>query len=388
MDIKSIAAKYESYVIEMRRHFHAHPEVSLHEVETGKRIREELTKMGVEWRDCGTGNGVLATIRGAKPGKTILLRGDMDGLAVQEETGAEYASQNPGVMHACGHDCHTAMMLTAAQILKDLKDELCGTVVLAYQPAEEVAVGARDMIADGALEGVDACFGIHVWADVESGRVSLEAGPRMAAADQFMIRVKGKGSHGAAPHQGLDAAVAVAAMVGNLQTIVSREIDPAQPAVVTVGRLEAGTRWNVVAEYGSVEGTARCFDPGVRAHLRSSIERIMKATAESYRVEAEMEWIPLVPPTINDAHISAVAEGAARKVMGENAPVLSEKTSGGEDFAYFMEKVPGAIALLGIRNEACGATWPQHSGHFCVDETALLKGAMLYAQTAADFNAE
>ena len=388
MDIKSIAAKYEDYIIEMRRHFHAHPEVSMHEVETGKRIREELTKMGVEWRDCGTGNGVLATIRGAKPGKTILLRGDMDGLAVQEETGTEYASQNPGVMHACGHDCHTAMMLTAAQILKDAKDELCGTVVLAYQPAEEVAFGAKDMIADGALDGVDACFGIHVWADVESGRVSLEAGPRMAAADQFMIRVQGKGSHGAAPHQGLDAAVAVAAMVGNLQTIVSREIDPAQPAVVTVGRLEAGTRWNVVAEYGSVEGTARCFDPGVQAHLKSSIERIMKATAESYRVEASMEWIPLTPPTINDAHMSDVAAAAARKVMGENAPVLSEKTSGGEDFAYFMEKVPGAIALLGIRNEACGATWPQHSGHFCVDETALLKGAMLYAQTAADFNTE
>ena len=388
MDIKSIAAKYDSYVIEMRRHFHAHPEVSGQEVETGKRIREELTKMGVEWRDCGTGNGVLATIRGAKPGKTILLRGDMDALTVQELTGAEYASQNPGVMHACGHDCHTAMLLTAAQILKDMKDELCGTVVLAYQPAEEIAVGAKDMIADGALDGVDACFGIHIWASVEAGKVSVEPGPRMASADCFKIKLEGKGSHGAAPHEGIDTVVAVAAMVNNLQTIVAREMDPAQPTVLTVGRIEAGSRWNVVAGHGYLEGTTRCFQPDIQAHFKDSIQRIMKTTAETYRVNAELEWIPLVPPTINDAHMSAVAEGAARKVMSEDAPVLSEKTSGGEDFAFFMEKVPGAIALLGARNEACGAVWPQHSDHFCVDESVLLKGAMLYVQTAMDFNAE
>lgn len=387
MDIKAIAAQYEQYVIEMRRHFHAHPEVSGQEVETSKRVKEELDKMGIAWRPCG-GNGVLATIQGAKPGKTILLRGDMDGLAVQEETGAEYASQNPGVMHACGHDCHTAMMLTAAQILKDMKDDLCGTVKLAYQPAEEIATGAKAMIADGAMEGVDACFGIHVWADVEAGKVSVEAGPRMASADQFIIKVQGKGSHGAAPHQGIDAAVTVSAMVNNLQSIVAREIDPAQPAVLTVGKMGAGSRWNVVAEYGFLEGTTRCFDLGVQAQFEEAIERVAKTTAESYRAQAEVEYIKLVVPTINDAHISAIAENAARKIMGPDAPVLSEKTSGGEDFAFFMQKAPGAIALLGIKNEACGAIWPQHSGHFCVDESALINGAMLYVQTAMDFNAE
>lgn len=388
MDIKAIAAQYEQYVIEMRRHFHAHPEVSGQEVETSKRIKEELDKMGVEWRPCG-GNGVLATIRGAKPGKTILLRGDMDALAVQEETGAEYASQNPGVMHACGHDCHTAMMLTAAQILKDVKDELCGTVVLAYQPAEEIAVGAKAMIADGAMEGVDGCFGIHIWADVPAGHVSLEAGPRMASADQFTIKIQGKGSHGAAPHQGIDAAVIASAIVNNLQSIVSREIDPAKPAVVTVGRMDVGSRWNVVAEYGMLDGTFRCFDPETRAYLSEAIERIAKTTGEAFRA-ASVEYIlnPLVPPTVNDAHMSDLAAGAAKKVMGEDAPILSEKTSGGEDMAYYMELVPGAIALLGGGNPECGAIWPQHSGHFCIDESALIKGAMLYAQMAADFNAE
>ena len=388
MDIKSVAAQYEQYVIDMRRHFHAHPEVSGQEVETSKRIKEELDKMGVEWRQCG-GNGVLATIRGAKPGKTILLRGDMDGLAVQEETGAEFASRNPGVMHACGHDCHTAMMLTAAQILKDMKEDLCGTVQLAYQPAEEIAVGAKAMIADGALEGVDACFGIHVWANVPAGHVSVEAGPRMASADQFTINIQGKGSHGAEPHRGIDAAVIASAIVNNLQSIVSREMDPADPAVVTVGRMDVGSRWNVVAEYGMLDGTFRCFSPEIRAHLSDSIERMAKATGETFRAaKVEYRINPLVPPTVNDAHISAIAEGAARKVMSEDAPIRSEKTTGGKDFAYFMEKVPGAIALLGIQNEACGAIWPQHSGKFTVDETALINGAMLYVQTAMDFNAE
>ena len=280
------------------------------------------------------------------------------------------------------------MLLTAAQILKDMKEDLCGTVKLAFQPAEEVATGAKSMIADGALEGVDACFGMHVWADVEAGKVSVEAGPRMAAADCFKVEVTGRGSHGAAPHQGIDAVVAVSAMVSNLQTIVSREVDPAQPAVVTVGAISAGTRWNVVAEHGHLEGTARCFSPEVRDQYKKAIERIVSTTAETFRVDAKMEWIPLVPPTINDAHISAVAEAAARKVAGPDAPILCEKTSGGEDFAYFMEKVPGAMAFLGIRNESIGAVWPNHSGKFCVDEPSLLKGAMLYAQVAMDFNAE
>ena len=387
MDIKQVAEQYAEYVIALRRHFHAFPEISEHEVETGKYIRNELTNMGVEWRPCGKGNGALATIRGGKPGRTILLRGDMDGLSVQEETGAEYASRNPGVMHACGHDCHTAMLLTAARILKDVQEELPGTVVLAYQPAEEVGGGAKDMIADGALSGVDGCFAIHVWADVEAGKVSVEPGPRMASVDQFRISVTGKGSHGAAPHQGIDAAVAVCGMVTSLQSVVSREIDPAQPAVLTVGIVSAGTRFNVVAEHGYIEGTTRSFCPEVREQLKTAIERVVKSTADGYRVRAELEWLTPVPPLLNDTHMACVAKRAARTVMGEDAPVPGEKTSGGEDFAYFLERVPGAIAWLGIHNEACGAVWPQHSGRFCVDESVLLKGAMLYAQTAVEFNA-
>lgn len=388
MDIKQAAEAAKSYIIEQRRWFHQHPEVSEKEFESCKHIRAELDKMGVEWRPCGLETGTLATIHGAKPGKTILLRGDMDGLTVQEETGLEYASEVPGVMHACGHDCHMSMLLTAARILNEVKDDLCGTVRLAFQPAEEVATGARSMIAQGALDGVDACFAQHVWAEVEAGKISIEAGPRMAAADWFLIDIQGKGSHGAAPHQGIDAATASAAMVEAIQTIVSREVDPNQPAVMTVGVVNVGTRWNVVPEYSHIEGTARCFDPGVRQLLEDALRRIVKSVAETYRVDARLEWRYIVPPTVNDPAISALAANAAKKALGPDALTPYDKTNGGEDFAYFMEKVPGAVAFLGIRNEECGAVWVNHSGHFCVDESALIDGAKLYAQVAMDFNAQ
>lgn len=388
MSISEIAAKYEDYVIEKRRYFHMNPEVSSQEYNTSKTVKEELDKMGIPWQPCGMETGVLATIQGSKPGKTILLRGDMDALTVQELTGAPYASKNEGVMHACGHDCHTAMLLGAAHILNDMRDELCGTVKLAFQPAEEIARGALPMIEQGALEGVDACFAIHVWATMESGKLSLEAGPRMASADEFHISIKGKGCHGAQPEEGVDAVLATAATVMNLQSIVSREISPMDPAVVTVGSIKAGTRWNVVAEDSYLTGTVRCFSNAVWESIPAMVERVVKTTAETYRAQADLEYIRLVPPTVNDASIAAIGRAAAKKVMGEDCLADCPATTGGEDFAYFMQKVPGAMALLGIRNEACGAVYPNHSGNFCVDESQLIKGAMLYAQTAMDFNAK
>ena len=221
MNIKEVAAKYADYQIEMRRYFHMHPEVSCEEFETSKAIKAELDKMGIPYRDCGLKTGILATIEGAKPGKTILLRADMDALSVTETTGAEYASQNPGVMHACGHDCHISMLLTAAHILMDMREELCGTVRLAFQPAEEVALGAISMIEQGAMDGVDGCFGIHVWTDVAAGTVSIEGGPRMASCDRFVVKITGKGCHGAQPEAGVDAVATAAAVINNLQTIVT-----------------------------------------------------------------------------------------------------------------------------------------------------------------------
>ena len=311
----------------------------------------------------------------------------MDALSVTEESGVEYESRNKGVMHACGHDCHISMMLTAAKILNDHKDELCGTVKLAFQPAEEVALGAKSMVENGAMDGVDGCFAIHVWSDVESGHISCDAGPRMAAAYQYAINIKGKGGHGAAPHQCVDAAVVASAIVSDLQTIVSREIDPMDPAVVTVGVINVGERWNVVPEKGRIEGTMRCFSDYLWENLPKMVDRIAENAAKAFRAEVTTEYVRLVPPTNNNPVMADVAKNAAKKIMGEDAPVALPATMGGEDFAFFMEKAPGAVALLGVRNEECGAIWPQHSSHYRVDENALVKGAMLYVQTAMDFNA-
>lgn len=386
MDIKKIAASYNDYLIEMRRHFHAHPEISGQEYETSKTIKAELDKYGIEWRPCGMETGVLATIQGAKPGKTILLRGDMDALSVQEETGVDYASQNPGVMHACGHDCHTASMLTVARLLNDHKDELCGTVKLAFQPAEEVAQGAASMIQEGAMDGVDACFGIHVWSDVEAGKVSVEAGPRMAAADMFTINVHGRGGHGSAPQQCIDAVVVSSAIVQNLQTIVSRELAPSDAAVLTVGKLQSGSRWNIIAEYGTLEGTTRYYKPELTDYFRDAITRVATQTAASYRAEAEVIFDHLIPPTVNEPVFTAMAAESAKKVMGDNCLIHQPAITGGEDFSFYLEKAPGAIAFMGVRNESCGACWAQHHGKYNVDESVLINSVMLYAQVAQDFN--
>ncbi len=388
MELKETAAKYEPYLIEQRRWFHAHPEYSREEFESCKHIRAELDKIGVEWRPCGMETGTLATIHGAKPGKTILLRADMDALRVREETGLEYASQNEGLMHACGHDCHMSMLLTAAHVLNDMKEELCGTVKLAFQPSEEIGGGAKAMIAEGAVEGVDGYFAIHVWADVPSGKVSAEPGPRMAFADMFKIHVTGKSCHGAQPHQGVDPVVVCSQMVNAIQTLVSREVDPNQPAVVTVGQISAGTSWNVVPEKGFLQGTTRGFDPGVRQQLEDALRRVVKSVGETYRAEAELEWIPIVPAVVNHEGMTALAAEAAKKVMGPDSLYHYDKTNGAEDTADFIEKVPGAMAFLGVGSEACGAVWPQHNSKFCVDESALIDGVKLYVQVAMDHNAQ
>lgn len=386
MDVRKIAASYNDYLVEMRRHFHANPEVSGKEYETSKTIKAELDKYGIEWRPCGLETGVLATVKGAKPGKTILLRGDMDALSIQEETGAVYASRNDGVMHACGHDCHTASMLTVARLLNDHKDELCGTVKLAFQPAEEIAAGAKSMIEQGAMEGVDGCFAIHVWSDVEAGKCSIEVGPRMAAADMFVIDVHGRGGHGSAPHQCVDAVITTAAIAQNLQSIVSREINPADAAVLSVGKMVSGTRWNIISEYGVLEGTTRYYNPELTAVFDEAISRVSSQTAASFRAEASVKYDHLIAPTVNEPVFTDMAARAAQKVLGEDCLYHQPAVTGGEDFSFFLEQAPGAIAFMGVRNEAKGACWAQHHCKYDVDEDVLINSVMLYAQVAQDFN--
>ena len=388
MDIRAIAKEYEPYLIEMRRWFHQHPEIAEKEFETSARIKAELDKYGISWKPCGLQTGVLATIEGAMPGKTILLRGDMDALPVTEETGLPFASQNPGFSHACGHDCHTATMLTVARLLNDNKDKLCGTVKVAFQPAEEIGTGAPGMINEGALEGVDSAFAIHIMSMIPSGQVSLNCGPQMAGVDKFVIRIEGKGGHASSPHECIDPVVCMGAMIGNLQTVVSRQCSPMDSAVLTIGKAEAGTLWNVIPGTATLEGTTRYFTRQLYNDFPKMMEGVIKHTAETYRCNAELNYIRMIPPTINDVPFAEMAKEAFAKVLTAKNVVNIGPIAIGEDFGLFLEKVPGALALVGVGNEACGAIWPQHSAKYTVDESALLNSVMLYAQVAFDHNSQ
>ncbi|MBB6214255.1 amidohydrolase [Anaerosolibacter carboniphilus] len=387
MKIKELANQCKQYVIDMRREFHMYPEPSWGEIRTSQRVKEELEKIGVPYISVAN-TGVVATIQGNQAGKTVALRADMDALQVQETSAVSYRSQNEGIMHACGHDGHTAMLLGAAKILNEMKDEIKGTVKLFFQPAEEVAQGAKKMIEEGVMDGVDGVFAIHLWADIPYGTVCVEEGPRMASADFFKIFVQGKGGHGSLPHQGVDAVVAASAIVMDLQSIVSREISPLESAVVSVGMLHSGTRANVIASKAVLEGTTRSFNPEIRNAFPTIIERIAKNTGNSYRAEVSFEHICGTPATINEAVSSRRAQKAVENILSEEALIHMEKVTGGEDFSLFLEKAPGAIAFVGVRNEEKEACYPHHHERFNMDEDGLEIGTALYAQYAMMFLAE
>ena len=380
-NIQKLGEKYKDYMVEMRRYFHENPEPSTEEYNTSAKIKEELDKMGIPYVSAA-GTGVIGTIQGGKPGKTVALRADMDALQVKECTGLPFASKKEGLMHACGHDGHIASLLGAAKILNEIKDEIQGTVKLFFQPAEETAWGAKKMIEEGALEGVDGEFGIHIWADIELGKISVEAGPRMASTDLFRIKVTGKGGHGSLPHQGVDAVVAGSAIVMNLQSIVSREISPLETAVVSVGQIKSGSRFNVIAPEAFMDGTTRAFSAEVRGKFHGMIDRIAKNTAAAYRAEAVTEYEYLVPVTINDERCSKIAEEAVRETFGEEALTTFPKITGSEDFSYFSNEREGVLCFVGTGTENY---YPHHHPKFSVDERALPVAASMYAAYAVNY---
>lgn len=384
MNIENLADKYRKFVINLRREFHRFPEESWKEERTSRRIKEELQKIGIEFESAAK-NGVVAVLRGKNPGKVVALRADMDAIRVKEATENEITSKNEGIMHACGHDGHMAMLIGAAKILKEIQDEWDGTVKFIFQPAEEVGEGAAKIIEEGFLDDAEGAFGIHLWSDLSCGKVSVEEGARMACADIFKVKVKGKGGHGSLPHQGVDALVAASSIVLNLQTAVSREINPMEPAVVSVGLMRAGTRFNVIANEAILEGTTRCFNKETREKFPEIIERICKNTAEGLRAEAEVEYICATPITVNDKKCSYIAKGAVEKIAGSHAVVLMDKSTGTEDIGRYFEKAPGVLAFVGIRNEEKGAVYPQHHEKYTIDEDALKIGTALYVQYAVDF---
>ncbi|MEJ6459576.1 amidohydrolase [Fusobacterium polymorphum] len=385
MNVRDITKKYKDYIIEKRRYFHMNPEPSFNEYDTSKVVQEELTKIGIPF-EIFAKTGIIATIKGQNPGKTVLLRADMDALEVCEKNNVSYRSQKEGLMHACGHDGHIAMLLGAAHVLNEIKNDISGEIKLLFQPAEEIAKGAKAMIEESKIiDSIDAAFAIHLWQGVPVGKISLESGARMAAADLFSIKVKGKSGHGSMPHETIDAVVVASAIVMNLQHLVSRNTNPLDTLVVTVGKLTAGTRHNIIAGEALLEGTIRSFSDEVWKKIPEQIERVIKNTAAAYNAEAEIDLVRATPPLVNNQDISDILKASAEKLYGEEVVTKYEKTPGGEDFAYFTQAVPGALAFVGIRNDEKGINSPHHNETFDMDEEALEMGANLYAQFAIDF---
>ena len=381
MKVSDGAEACKDQIIAWRREIHARPEVAWEETNTGNRVFELLESFGIEAvRIAGT--GVLGILKGSKPGKTVALRADMDALAITEATDVPYKSKNAGVMHACGHDGHTAMLLGAAKILSQLKNEICGNVKFIFQPAEENGQGALKLLDTGVMNGVDAILGLHLWPDLPSGKISLVPGPRMASADKLKITVRGKSSHGSMPHQGIDAILAASAIIMNLQSVSSREVAPLEPAVITIGKLAGGTGWNITCDEVVLEGTTRCFSHEVRKSFPLAIERIIQNTAASFRAQADMEYIAIAPPLINDTRIAKLAAASLCKLYGDNIAGDIEKVMGGEDFAYYQQKVPGSFVFIGAGNGQPETAFPHHHPRFDIDEKALVTGVTTLAQAA------
>jgi len=386
--MKTSDIQLKNYVIAWRRRFHAFPELSFNEVLTSKTIAKELKRLGYQVK-IGVGKtGVAGFLKGKTSGKTVALRADMDALPVQEENDVPYRSHNPGKMHACGHDGHCAMLLGAASILVRNRSKLKGSVKLLFQPGEETPPGgALGMIAAGVLENpkVEAVFGLHLDSSLPSGKIGLRQGPMMAASDNFKITIKGKGGHAARPHNCLDPIITGAQIVTALQTIVSRRTDPAQPAVITVGKFVSGTKHNIIPETALLEGTARSIDRHTWKMMPVWIKQLAGGTARANGLTAEVEYERGYPVLYNDPRMVDFAEAVASGLLGRPAVVhIQDPLMGGEDFAYFLQKAPGAFLRLGSCKDARTA-YPWHHPKFNIDEEALPKGAKLLAKLAEEY---
>jgi amidohydrolase len=380
--LKEAFIEYKDELTELRRKLHSEPELSWEEYKTTDFVCDYLDQLGISYRRAEP-TGVIAEINGGKPGKTVALRGDMDALSVEElNKELPYASGEDGKMHACGHDAHTAMLLVAAKALNEIKDELPGNVRLLFQPAEEVAEGAKALVQQGAVEGVDNVFGIHIWSQMPTHKVSCTPGPSFASADLFKVTFKGKGGHGAIPQACIDAAIVASSFVMNVQSVVSRTIDPQHGAVLTIGKMAVGTRFNVIAENAVIEGTVRCFDPETRDHIEAQLSHYAESVAAVYGATAKVEYIRGTQAVINDEYSAGLVQKVAAEAFGEDVIFHEKPTMGGEDFSFYLDEVPGSFALVGSGNPEKDTEWAHHHGKFNIDEDALATGAELYAQYA------
>lgn len=375
-------------IVADRRTIHSHPEMAYEEEQTSILVQARLRDLGIPFRAGLAKTGVVAQIKGELgEGPCVLLRADMDALPIEERSGVAFASEVPGVMHACGHDAHTAMLLGAAQLLLDRKSKFAGTVKLMFQPAEEGGAGAARMIDDGVLAGpdVDAAFMLHVRPELDAGQVSVGSGPLLAGADAFTITVEGRGAHAARPHQAIDPVVVGAQIVLATQTMVSREVDPTVPAVVTLGSFNAGNRSNVIADRAVLMGTIRAYDDQLFAHLERRLTEIVTGVASALRAHAKIEFQMRYPASVCDAAMAERLGASARSLLGPEAVLVSEPQMGAEDFAFVLQKVPGAMLWLGVKKPEWTEPKPLHTAIFDIDESALPIGSSTLAGVALDY---
>ena len=386
-EVKRLGEKYLQHMINLRETIHMYPEDGFSEFTTSKIIIEELEKLGIKVQKNVAKTGVVGLIEGKYPGKTVLLRADMDALKIQEQVDVEYKSKIDGMMHACGHDGHVAGLLGAAMILNELKDNLHGNVKLVFQPAEERDGGALPMIEEGVLENpkVDAAFAAHLWGYLNEGEVHLKEGPMMASPDIFNIKVIGKGGHGAVPQESIDPIVITCQIVNSLQTIVSRKINPLDPVVITCGRIQGGDCHNVIPNEVELEGTIRTFNEETRNWVPKVMEDLIRGITTSQGAAYEFKYEPKYPALINDKYMTSFAKESLKKVVGEeNVFDLKEPNMGGEDFAYFAQKVPSAFIFVGIANNKSEPVI-HHNPYFKWDSKNVGILAQSLSQIAIDY---
>ena len=373
--------------VQTRRDFHQHPEIAFEEVRTSGIIAERLESLGLAVRREVGQTGVLAVLDSGKAGKTVLARADIDALPIQDEKTAPYRSSVEGKMHACGHDGHAAVLLSVAKLLTERKEDLSGKIVFIFQPAEEIVGGARAMLADGALKGleVDASIGLHLSSQFPIGSVAVRSGPSMAATDSFRLFVAGKGGHAARPHETVDPILIAAHLITGLQSLVSRETDPQDNAVISLTSVHGGTAYNIIPENVEIKGTLRTFLPETRRYLQGRIQRFSEDLAQSMRGAVGLEWVTQSPAVVNDAAMTERLRSVAREVVGEERLLESPQIMGGDDMALWLQRAPGCYFFVGARDEAKGSHYAHHHPMFDLDEDALPIAVEVLARGVIEF---
>jgi amidohydrolase len=386
--IRAAIQTLQPQIVGWRRRLHQKPELGFQEFLTAEFVTQKLQEWGIEHETGIAKTGIVATIRGSRPGKVFAIRADMDALPIQEQNAVPYKSQHDGIMHACGHDGHTAIALGTAYYLSQHRDDFAGIVKIIFQPAEEGLGGAEPMVAAGVLKNpdVDAIIGLHLWNQLPLGTVGVRTGALMAAVECFDCVIQGKGGHGAIPQQTVDSVVVGAQVVNALQAIVARNVNPIDSAVVTVGEFHAGTAHNVIADSAKIGGTVRYFNPLYKGYFGKRMEQVIKGVCESQGATYDLHYWELYPPVINDGAIADLVRSVAEDVVESAIGVVPEcQTMGGEDMSFFLQEVPGCYFFLGSANAAKGLAYPHHHPRFDFDETALSMGVEIFVRCVEKF---